>query len=332
VSVLLGNGDGTFQPRQVFDAGLGPRSVAISDLDADGALDLAVTNIDSQDVSVLLGNGDGTFQAEQRFSAGDLPLSVAIGDLDADGDLDLAVANGVDDVSVLLGSGDGTFPFELRFSVGVRPESIAIGDLDGDGVLDLATANAGTFSNPISDVSVLLGSGDGTFQPERSFDTGNAPMSVAIADLDTDGTLDLAVANNDSDDVSVLVNQCVVAPSISQQPAGMTLVDAGTDITLSVDVFIGTPPLSFQWRKNDAPLADDGRILGAQTDTLTISNANPGDTDTYTVVVTNAVGTITSNQAVLSVRDTCPTDTDNNGTTDLNDLLAVLSNFGDPCP
>jgi hypothetical protein len=209
VSVLLGNGDGTFRARQDFDTGVFPQSVSIGDLDGDGTPDLAVANYLSSTVSVLLGNGDGTFRARQDFATGSAPRSVAIGDLDGDGTPDLAVANsfngtGGNSVSVLLGNGDGTFQVRQDFATGSRPRSVAIGDLDGDGTPDLAVVNSfdGTGGNS---VSVLLGNGDGTFQARQDFATGSRPISVAIGDLDGDGTPDLAVANNDSHTVSVLL-------------------------------------------------------------------------------------------------------------------------------
>src|SRR5256712_3196603 len=91
VSVLLGNGDGSFQPALTFGAGSSPTSVAVGDVNGDGRPDLVVANASSSDVSVLLGNGDGTFQAAQSFAAG-RGASVAVGDLNGDGRPDLAVA------------------------------------------------------------------------------------------------------------------------------------------------------------------------------------------------------------------------------------------------
>ena len=83
VSVLLGNGDGSFQPAQNFGAGFSPSSVAVGDFNGDGVEDLAVANVGSNDVSVLLGNGDGSFQAARNFSVGVNPWSVAVGDVNA---------------------------------------------------------------------------------------------------------------------------------------------------------------------------------------------------------------------------------------------------------
>src|SRR2546427_339973 len=93
VSVLLGNGDGTFQTARTFTAGSGPQTVAVGDVNGDGRPDLAVANSGSNTVSVLLGNGDGTFQAARTFAAGTTPSSVALGDVNGDGRPDLAEAN-----------------------------------------------------------------------------------------------------------------------------------------------------------------------------------------------------------------------------------------------
>jgi hypothetical protein len=103
VSVLLGNGDGSFQAAVSFAAGIFPQSVAVADLDGDSVPDLVTTNEFSDDVSVLLGNGDGSFQAAVSFAAGNGPQSVAVADLDGDTVPDLVTANASsDDVTVLL--------------------------------------------------------------------------------------------------------------------------------------------------------------------------------------------------------------------------------------
>src|SRR5881397_2620325 len=142
VSVLLGNGDGTFQSALSFAVGSNPLSVAVGDVNGDGRLDLAVANYYSNDVSVLLGNGDGTFQPARTFRVGTYPSSVVVGDFNGDGRPDLAVANGnSNDVSVLLGNGDGTFQPALSFAAGTAPVSVAVGDINGDGRPDLAVAN-----------------------------------------------------------------------------------------------------------------------------------------------------------------------------------------------
>src|SRR5262252_5925154 len=106
VSVLLGNGDRTFQPAVNFAIGVGigaPFSVAVGDFNGDGIQDLAVANETRRSVSVLLGRGNGTFQAEAIFGARSVPYAVAVGDFNGDGMPDLAVVNEGDfTVSVLI--------------------------------------------------------------------------------------------------------------------------------------------------------------------------------------------------------------------------------------
>ena len=110
VSLLLGNGDGTFQAPQTFATGKYPRSVAVGDLNGDGKPDIAVTNYNAATVSVLVGNGDGTFQAQQTFATGTYPAAVAIGDVSGDGKADLVIANYLSNsVSVLFNAANGNF-------------------------------------------------------------------------------------------------------------------------------------------------------------------------------------------------------------------------------
>ena len=200
ISVLLGNGDGTFQNEQRFVTG-GPLEITVGDFNGDGQLDLAATLNLRTEVSVLLGNGDGTFQSEQRFVTG-RGLGITVGDFNGDGRQDLATANySSNDVSVLLGNGDGTFQIEQRFAAGSSPRGITVGDFNGDGQHDLATADHSS-----NDVSVLLGNGDGTFQNERRFAAGSSPYGITIGDFNGDGRQDLATANYSSNDISVLLS------------------------------------------------------------------------------------------------------------------------------
>lgn len=201
VSVLLGRGDGTYQPQVTYATGSGPYAVAIGDFSGDGNLDLAITNLSENTVSILMGNGDGTFQKQKVYATGGGPNAVAVGDLNGDGILDLAVANqGDETVSVLLGKGNGTFQTEQPYTAGGGPTSVAVGDFNGDEALDLAVAN-----NTDNTVSILLGNGDGTFQSQKTYATGKNPISIAAADFNNDGKLDLAVANLSANTVSVLM-------------------------------------------------------------------------------------------------------------------------------
>lgn len=203
VSILINQGDGTFQPPLNLGVGVNPVSLAVDDFNIDGRLDLAVANFSNPaatSLSILLGNGDGTFRAAVGYNAGENAHSVAVGDFDGDQKLDLAVANyDRDSVSVLLGNGDGTFRAPFAYGVGRTAAYLAKGDFNGDLKLDLAVANLDS-----SNVSVLLGRGDGTFQAALSYPTGARPYGIAAGDLDGDLQLDLVTANLSGNSVSVL--------------------------------------------------------------------------------------------------------------------------------
>ncbi|WP_167376145.1 FG-GAP repeat domain-containing protein, partial [Methylobacterium tarhaniae] len=152
VSVLLGNGDGTFQTRVDFAVGAAPRSVTAMDVNGDGTRDLVVANRRDDSVSVLLGNGDGTFQAKADFAVGKRPGAVVAVDIDQDGKLDLVTANrSSNDISVLLGNGDGTFQAAASYMAGQTPYALTVLDLNADGRPDLLASNTGD-----SGVTVLL--------------------------------------------------------------------------------------------------------------------------------------------------------------------------------
>ena len=143
LTILLGNGDGTFKavlPSPTV--GLYPDSIAIGDYNRDGAPDIAITSVDDNTVTILLGNGDGTFTAAPTLNTISTPQSVVTGDFNRDGFADLAVVNG-NAVLIFLGKGDGTFQqTPTSPSPGNVTLSLATGDFNGDGNPDLAVTNA----------------------------------------------------------------------------------------------------------------------------------------------------------------------------------------------
>jgi hypothetical protein len=203
VSILLGNGDGTFQSPTEYAIDGYPVSAVVGDFNGNGKLDLAVPyNISGKGgLAILLGNGNGTFQSGASYTtACDATTTGITADFNRDGNLDLLILGGGcgNTISVWLGNGNGTFQPPVNYTVGVAAIEAAAGDFNGDGFLDIAVANAAS-----STVSVLLGNGDGTFQPAVSYATPSGPQGVSIADLNGDGKLDLIIPNSTS--VSVLL-------------------------------------------------------------------------------------------------------------------------------
>jgi hypothetical protein len=240
VSVLLGNGNGTFGAAQQYSIGalgVGPVAVAAGDFNHDGIQDLVTTNNGSNNFSLLLGNGNGTFQVGQSFDPGGTllgPKGLAVGDLNGDGIPDLAITNNNGDagttVSIFLGNGNGSFRSAGTATAGTGPDGLVMGDFTGNHRMDLAVAN---FAD--NTVSILLGNGDGTFQPAQSVSVGMHPVQIVAASFTGNGRLDLAVTNSGDNTVSLLLNNGVgsfhAAPLLTAGPSpqGLAVADINRD-------------------------------------------------------------------------------------------------------
>jgi hypothetical protein len=200
LSVLLGNGDGTFQAPVNYPGVF--YSVVVADFNNDGNLDLVVLP-DSETVSVFLGNGDGTFQPPKSSSIASPASFVAVGNFNGDHNMDIVVIDNPY-ISVLLGNGDGTFqpPIDNSSSVGVH--QLVVGDFSNDHRLDVA--GVGYFGGS-QNLWMLLGNGDGTLQPALKYPLVNTPGSVATADFNHDGNLDLVVGTYLGNGVTVLLGK-----------------------------------------------------------------------------------------------------------------------------
>jgi hypothetical protein len=192
ITILLGNGDGTFRTGTTIVLDLAV--VATADFNGDGTPDLLAINSNGQSptiLSVLLGKGDGTFQSPITTNTGTTLTAITVGDVNGDGKPDV-VAFGSGGLSVYLGKGDGTFT-ALQPNSSIPGNLIVLGDFNGDGKLDLVSVEVEVGST--GGIYVSLGNGDGTFQ--KSIEGSNVfAAALAVGDFNGDGKLDLAVAEH----------------------------------------------------------------------------------------------------------------------------------------
>jgi hypothetical protein len=220
VSVLMGNGDGTFGTSHVFTAGQNPVDVALGDFNGDGVLDVVTADNAGPVgcVSVLLGNGDGTLLAAPDLVVKG-PGPTVEADFNGDGIPDLAVVTSntsFSGVTIFPGLGNGSFGLPLQTVTINQPTALAVGDFSNNGKMDLAvTTNAG--------VTILMGNGDGTFGARYDYSAGPSPSWVAVGDFNGDGVPDLVVADNSgTGGVSILLGNGdgTFAPAVSVATGG----------------------------------------------------------------------------------------------------------------
>ena len=256
VTVLLGNGDGTFQAQGNYATGGGPIGIVAADFNGDGKIDLALANEVDNTVSILLGNGDGMFKPQTTVAVGMRPYSFASGDFNGDGKVDLVTLNiGDGTVTLLLNNGDGTLT-RLDSPSGLLPGpslgALTVGDFNKDGILDVVVSSEG------SQLFLLLGNGKGGFQTAALVPTsiGDAIPFVMAADFNQDGNLDLMEQGIDGIVMVLLGNgdgtfQQPVSSPLGETTTATTYTTAdlngddaldviATDTNLnSVDVFLG---------------------------------------------------------------------------------------------
>ncbi len=244
VSVLLGNGDGTFGPQVGYDGGPNPDALAVGDLNQDGIPDIVTVDPENDELHVLLNEGAAkgyVYPAANTEYTTDLTgRAVSIVDVNNDARPDLVVANlRSATVGALLNNGDGTFQGQVTYRVGGFPFSVSSADLNGDNRPELITADSRDNA-----VGVLVHNGQGGFNLRSNttplqFPTGQAPEAVVAADLNGDGKPDLISADFNDDEVGVLMNQTKFTPltattlalTASQNPA-----EAGNAVALTATI------------------------------------------------------------------------------------------------
>ena len=277
VSVLLGNGNGTFQSAVNYDAGAAQaNTVAVADVNGDGIPDLAVASYPGL-VGVLIGEGNGTFEPVVSYATGGNDSSgVAVADVNGDGHPDLIIANLSGTVGVLLGVGNGEFEPVVTYDAGGGAPQLVVADLNGNGKLDIIA------STDESNAGVLLGNGNGTFQPVVTFSSGGSDEnSLTVGDVNGDGKLDIVVTNGDSNSVGVLLNN---TGGSSQSPTSTTLTSSlnpsvygqSVMLTAAVSSSSGTPTGSVVFTDTSTSTTLGSATLVSGTASLSVASLAAG--------------------------------------------------------
>jgi FG-GAP-like repeat len=199
IQLVLGNGNGTFQPARSFDAGDTPKSAAVADLNRDGLDDVIIGNFVGS-VSIYIGNRTSGLNAQHLKRIPTSIENLIAADLSGDGNPDIATI-GEDSIVILRGKGNGDFFSPKRIHVVDFLFDIAAGDFNGDSKIDLAFSNFAA-----GQLSVITNQGNLRFSPPFNLNTGSDPKRIVATDLNGDHKADLAVTNYLSHTITVYLN------------------------------------------------------------------------------------------------------------------------------
>lgn len=301
ITILYGNGDGTFKTGFNYPTGLNPQAIATGDFNCDGHADLAIANAGANTVTLLLGNTTGTFASGVTLNTDNHPVSIVTADFNHDNVPDLAVVNSLSgDVTVFLGNSNCTgfnLPVNYSLGAGVNPVSIATADFNGDGYMDLVVADAGNSTSPGGVIS-LLNNHDGTFgSPVESSGASN-PNSIAAADFNGDGKQDVVVTNSTTSNVSVLLGNGNGTFTLKSSTCVGSTLCAGVPVAVAVADFNGDGKLDLAVANYDD--VSISILLGKGDGTFTISKAWTVGANPLSIVAAPIQGNTTQQDLVVA--------------------------------
>ena len=358
VFLNLGNDEeGNWQGLMALEpvtVGKNPSAVTTGFFDMNDTLDLAVTNANDDTVSILLNNGDATFSGPTDFAVGDAPSGVVARNFNEDSNTDLAVTNeGDSTITILLGDGLGDFSAAEAGGpggLGLGPVTLTSDDFDDNKCPDLSGPSNGTALGPGGVVFVLLGLGDGTFEPAALYDIGVDPTDIATGDVDGDSFPDIMASNRADNTVSILINDGTghfepqITVDVGFEPLSVDVAELNGDtdpdmavvavdaIGPAVQILVNRldggevvnfdPPLAFSVDANPNTVTNGDFNEDTLIDLVTVNKDEDAEKGgSVTVLLNNPP----------SEAPPCQGDINGDGTVNVGDFLLLLMAFG-PCP
>jgi len=312
VSVFIGKGNGTFQPKVDYSTNLAPLSVVTADFNGDGKLDLAVAASCGSSspcgrpgvVSILLGNGDGTFQNHTDYPAGWFPYTVIAGDFNGDGKLDVAVTDlDSNQVTILSGAGDGTFQNLGALSTTASPVGLLAADFNRDGNMDFAV---GTGSNinillqyvPVQNIASV------TLSPASVVGGGVATGTVTLSGVAPVGGAPIALSSSNPG-VATVVSPVTVLAGNTSATFTVTSIPVAANTSVSITATYGSSTKSATLTVK-APTVKSfvltpATLIGGKTSTAKATLTGPAPSSGLTITLSSNNPSIASPTGNISI-------------------------------